>query len=130
MTALPKIIGWAETTEQLLTLFEYSQTIIGASWESFPGNGLPQKWIDNYENFYKILDTDKNNFMADLRTSLDSSCHWDIRDFEYNARARCRLWNLNLPPELESRSASNIAVHAGFRSLRLELYDEQIVDIM
>lgn len=130
MTALPKIIGWAETTEQLLTLFEYSQTIIGASWESFPGNGLPQKWIDNYENFYKILDMDINNFRADLRTSLDLSCHWDIREFEHIARARCRLWDLNLPPELESGSTSNIAVHAGFRSLGLELYDEQKVDIL
>ncbi|PYH66553.1 uncharacterized protein BO88DRAFT_427642 [Aspergillus vadensis CBS 113365] len=130
MTALPKIIEWAETTEQLLKLFEYSQTIFGARWASFPGNGLPQKWIDNYENFYKILNMDINRFIADLRTSLDSSCHWDIREFEHNARARCRLWDLNLPPELESGSASNIAVHAGFRSLGLELYDEQKVDIL
>ncbi|GAA92051.1 hypothetical protein RIB2604_03900190 [Aspergillus luchuensis] len=130
MTALPKIIAWAETTEQLLKLFEYSQTIFGASWTSIPGNELPQKWIDNYENFYKVLDMDINNFRADLRTSLHSSCHWDIREFEHKARARCRLWDLNLPPELESGSASKIAVHAGFRSLGLELYDEQMVDIL
>ncbi|RAH62492.1 hypothetical protein BO85DRAFT_502411 [Aspergillus piperis CBS 112811] len=130
MTALPKIIDWAETTEKILKLFEYSQTIFGASWTSFPGNELPQKWIDNYENFYKVLDMDINSIIADLRTSLDSSCHWDVREFEHIARARCRLWDLNLPPELESGSASNIAVHAGFRSLGLELYDEQMVDIL
>ncbi|PWY85601.1 hypothetical protein BO83DRAFT_443532 [Aspergillus eucalypticola CBS 122712] len=130
MTAVPKIIEWTETTEQLLKLFEYSQTIFGASWTSFPGNELPQKWIENYENFYKILDMDMNYFVADLRTSLDLSCHWDVREFELIARVRCRLWDLNLPPELESGSASNIAVHAGSRSLGLELYDEQMVDIL
>ncbi|OJJ75355.1 hypothetical protein ASPBRDRAFT_484225 [Aspergillus brasiliensis CBS 101740] len=128
--SLPKIRQWAETTEQLLKMCEYTQNVFGAHWASFPGNQLPQRWLGNYENFYRTVETDINQNISESRPSLDLSCHWCTREFENNARARHSLWNLKLPSELESKSASNLAVHAGFRSLGLELYDEQMVDIL
>ncbi|GKZ38457.1 hypothetical protein AbraIFM66950_010681 [Aspergillus brasiliensis] len=128
--SLPKIREWAETTEQLLKMFEYSQTVLGTYWASFPGDQLPQKWFDNYKKFYKSVEMGLRQNISDLRLSLDSSCHWATLEFRNHAEARDCLWNLKLPPELGSSDASNIAVHMGFKSLGLELYDEQIVDIM
>lgn len=130
MKSLLQIQQWAATTEQLLKIFEYTQTVLGSCWESFPGSHLPQKWVGNYENFNKAVGTDLHQNITDLRPSLDLSCHWDIQEFEDNARARDRLWDVELPPELEPTIDNNMAVHAGFRSLGLELYDERIIDIV
>ena len=63
------------------------------------------------------------------RPPLDESCRWDVQEFENHLQLREHLWRLDLLPELNGSVKNSFLVHAGFRSLGLELYDEQVVEI-
>ncbi|RAL04427.1 uncharacterized protein BO80DRAFT_399860 [Aspergillus ibericus CBS 121593] len=129
MARLPDIRKWAETTEQLLRLFEYIELVVEHCWTWLPGNQLSQKWTAHYDNFCAAVGMDTPRDLLNQRPSLDETCHWDVQEFENHLRARAQLWELNRPPELTGRDANSLMVHTGLRSLGLELYDEQVVEI-
>ncbi|PWY96758.1 hypothetical protein BO94DRAFT_481807 [Aspergillus sclerotioniger CBS 115572] len=126
---LPDILKWAQTTEQLLRMFEYTDSVFRGCWTSFPGSQLAGRWTTHYNNFCDAVRMGSPQNGLDQRPSLDESCHWDVQEFETHLRMRERLWGLTLPPELNGKVANSFMMHAWFRSLGLELYDEEMVEI-
>ncbi|KAL1861035.1 hypothetical protein Plec18170_001550 [Paecilomyces lecythidis] len=125
---LHEIRIWTKATEQLFQVFEFTQTVLGNDWDMYPGNGLRQKWLDNYQNFQRAMGGD-TQFQDQQTVHIDASCLWDWDEFETHLRARERLWDQQVPRELDPSINSNIADIIGLKSLGLEFYNEQTVRI-
>jgi len=76
---LTEIQRWAEVTEQLLKVFEYSQMVLGKSWVSFPGTQLPDKWLCNWENSCDAVASDSGGPDSQL---IEADCLWDWPEFK------------------------------------------------
>ncbi|KAL2815072.1 heterokaryon incompatibility protein-domain-containing protein [Aspergillus cavernicola] len=131
---LPEIRQWAQVTEQLLKVFEYSAAALGENWESFPGTQLPQKWTRNYENFLAISESSLNQEMQ-RRPHLrpDSDCLWKVTEFENHLRAREDIWGLRSSSSEEGlgyAGIGNIEAHALLTFLGLDLYNEHCIKIV
>ncbi|KAL3467390.1 hypothetical protein BJX64DRAFT_274059 [Aspergillus heterothallicus] len=127
-----EIQQWAQVTEQILRVFEYSAAALGEEWTTFPGVQLPQSWASNYERFQaaSALSSDLDEGpQQQQRPHLGPECLWSIADFERQLRAREEIWNLRSVDERRG-GESNIETHALLSHLGLDLYSEQDIKIV
>jgi hypothetical protein len=124
---LNEIQRWAEVTEQLLKVFEYSQMVLGKSWVSFPGTQLPDKWLCNWENFCDAVASDSGGPDSQL---IEADCLWDWPEFKGSLGLRKRLWDQRVPRQLDPSINCNMAARLGLRSLGLELDHQTIINII
>jgi hypothetical protein len=71
---LSEIQQWAEVTEQLLKVFEYSNLVLGRSSVSPPGGKLPDKWFCCWKNFCDVVDRSSRAFSSQ---PIEANCQWD-----------------------------------------------------
>lgn len=131
---LPEIRTWAETTEQLFQVFEYSDRILDCSWVLFPNTQLRPAWLTHYENFRHAIRQSLSLQQQEEgepphRAHLDSSCFWNWVEFEGHLRAREQLWAQELPRELDPSINSNIAALVVLKSLGLDFYSDRVIEI-
>ena len=124
---LPEVQRWAEVTEQLLNVFDYSQMVLGESWTSFPGTHLASKWRSNWETFRNVVGSD----MQGLETQPgETGCFWDWCEFKDGLRLREELWEQQVPHGLDPHINCNMAVRVGMKSLGLRLDHQTMINIM
>ncbi|KAL4927014.1 heterokaryon incompatibility protein-domain-containing protein [Aspergillus undulatus] len=135
---LPEIRKWAQVTEQLLGVFEYTSNLLGEAWQSgpggFPGLHLPTKWASNYERFIEVSGPMlqlqlQQGTQQTQRPHLDLDCLWSMAEFESQLRAREDIWALRAPDEMHSGD-TNIESHALLHYLGLDLSTELVVNIV
>ncbi|KAL2866449.1 heterokaryon incompatibility protein-domain-containing protein [Aspergillus lucknowensis] len=122
-----EIQQWAQVTEQLLKVFEYSSAALGDDWETFPGARLSPKWSANYRNFLAACGPNLRQ-ETQGRPQLEPDCLWSIAEFERHLRAREEIWGLR---GLDERrlNEKNIEAHALLNFLGMDLYSEQRIKI-
>jgi hypothetical protein len=82
-----------------------------------------QRWLLHWENLCHIQQQQPQ------RPQANAESLWKWSEFEGSLEARNRLWAQNLPRELDPLHNRNMAAHLGLKSLRLELYNDTIVQI-
>jgi hypothetical protein len=124
-----EIQKWAQVTEHLLRVFEYSAAALGdGQWRTFPGVLLPQSWASNYECFQSVLNLDQSQQLLQQRPQLGPNCLWSIAEFERHLRAREEIWQLRSEDERRG-GEDNIEAHALLNHLGMDLYSEQDIRI-
>jgi hypothetical protein len=116
---LPEIKKWAEVTEQLLTVFKFTQKALGKSWRCIPATHLLEKW-----------DRTWNTSLGAGQPGRTRSCEpeprrpiasWDWSEFKDSLRLRERLWEQKMPRKRDSLLIYRLASHMGLRGLGLNL---------
>ena len=129
---LAEVQQWAEVTEQLLNMFQYSHRVLESSWtDSFPGSQLPDKWSRHWEEFQNAtlnLESESQASEAEGQPPR-SEPHWDWAEFKRDLRVREQIWNQGLPRGLNPLENRNVARHLGLRHLGLNLEGEALVTI-
>ncbi|KAL4917525.1 heterokaryon incompatibility protein-domain-containing protein [Aspergillus aurantiobrunneus] len=129
-THLPEIQKWAQVTEKLVKVFEYTAASLGEAWESFPGSQLQRKWSRNYEEFLAVSTPNVQRGMGmHQRPHLQADHLWNVSEFESQLRAREGIWALRTADE-RRWGDGNIAAHALLNFLGFDLYNEQCIDIV
>ncbi|KAJ0416995.1 heterokaryon incompatibility protein-domain-containing protein [Aspergillus carlsbadensis] len=124
-----EIQKWAQVTERLLRVFEYSAAALGDDqWTTFPGVQLPQSWAANYQRFQTVLNPDQGQQRQQQRPQLGPDCLWSIAEFERHLRVREEIWKLRNEDERRG-GEDNIEAHALLNHLGMDLYSEQDIRI-
>ncbi|KAL2817355.1 heterokaryon incompatibility protein-domain-containing protein [Aspergillus granulosus] len=126
-----EIQQWAQVTEQLLRVFEYSSAALGDDWKAFPGVQLPQSWASNFERFQAVprsTSDPHDGTQQQQRPHLPEDCLWSITEFERHLRAREEIWKLRSADERRG-GEDNIEAHALLNHLGMDLYSEQDIRI-
>ncbi|KAL2800032.1 heterokaryon incompatibility protein-domain-containing protein [Aspergillus keveii] len=124
-----EIQKWAQVTEHLLKVFEYSATALGNDqWTTFPGMQLPQSWASNYERFQAVFSLDHGQQRQQQRPQLGPDSLWSIAEFERHLCAREEIWKLRSGDERRG-GEDNIEAHALLNHLGMDLYSEQDIRI-
>ncbi|KAL4806397.1 heterokaryon incompatibility protein-domain-containing protein [Aspergillus unguis] len=132
------IAKWAQTTEKLFKVFEYTDTCLGEAWASpFPGSDLPQLWTSRENDFLagpgsSLADNQMEGAQqaqqAQQRPHLSPEHLWSMSGFEAQMQERKRIWDV---AAVEGSSVSrNVKAHALLYYLGLDLCNEVRVDII
>lgn len=125
---LPEIQRWAETTEQLLKVFEYSQIILSKSWPVIPGAHLPDKWLQQWHGLNDAAGSGIQETNANQSHAL--GIKWDWSEFKASLSLRGQLWNERLPHLLDPSISYSMAAHLGLRSLGFYLDKQVTINIV
>ena len=113
--SVEEIRAWAEITEQLIKMLEYSHLVLGKSWADFPGT---QPWLVCSETLDGLA-----NRMVDFQAQNTPKSHilWDWSRIREALKERKRIWDLPLPEQLDTFAGNEFSVHMGLRALGLGL---------
>lgn len=125
---LPEIRRWAETTEQLLRVFEYSRIILSKSWSFIPGAHLPDKWLQQQQLYGFAVAPGAG--IQEVDTSQLHDNIWDWSEFRASMGVRQLLWDERLPHLLDPSVSYSMAAHLGLRSLGLDLDSQVTIKIV
>ena len=123
---LPMFREWAQVSEQLFTLIEFSQSVLSKSWTRFPGSELPAQWRDNWHSFCECRTSAPT---SDQSQELPPDCTWNWSKFKSALKIRRDLWTQKIPRQIDPSSNVCMASHLGLRSLGLDLVREERVMI-
>jgi hypothetical protein len=128
---LHEIKNWAAITEQLFQVFEYSRIILNRTSIPFPGIHMRQKWHSHYGNFCRVTAENSTSEQQKQQTQPSSiNQEWNWVDFESHFNARNSVWEQKLPQMLDPKNNKTMAVHMMLKALELNIYHEQIVELV
>lgn len=129
---LHEIKNWAAITEQLFQVFEYSRIILNHISIPFPGIHMRQKWHSHCKNIRRVIAENPNSEEEQKQQTQGSFCdqEWNWVDFESHLNARNSVWEQKLPHMLDPENNKTMAVHMMLKALDLNIYHEQIIELV
>lgn len=117
---------WAEVTEQLISIFQFTHEVLTRTWDFFPGSHLPKTWTSHWQ---ASGHPDASSSQENEALPAGPGCLWSWPEFVEALESREQLWSSGTPRLLNPLINDRVAAHIGARALGLNVLHQTLIRI-